>query len=211
MSNQMITVNNDSPDIETKIIEAANNVFLKYGVDKSTMGQIADETGISRTSLNYYFRGKRNLLQKVIISLENKIVPTISILINDDKLSAIDKIESFVDEYINLIIKYPMIPTFMVSELLREPNWIFEFIRQNNLDFEKIFLQINDEIAQGELIPFKFEDLFVNVISLCAFPLVAKPLLMEFFFDKNEEKLAQFMVSRKIEVKRILRKWLKPD
>jgi len=104
-----------------------------------------------------------------------------------------------------------MIPTFMVSELLREPNWIFEFIRQNNLDFEKIFLQINDEIAQGELIPFKFEDLFVNVISLCAFPLVAKPLLMEFFFDKNEEKLAQFMVSRKIEVKRILRKWLKPD
>ena len=207
----MITENNDSPDIETKIIEAANNVFLKYGVDKSTMGQIADETGISRTSLNYYFRGKRNLLQKVIISLENKIVPTISILINDDKLSAIDKIESFVDEYINLIIKYPMIPTFMVSELLREPNWIFEFIRQNNLDFEKIFLQINDEIAQGELIPFKFEDLFVNVISLCAFPLVAKPLLMEFFFDKNEEKLAQFMVSRKIEVKRILRKWLKPD
>ena len=207
----MITENNDSPDIETKIIEAANNVFLKYGVDKSTMGQIADETGISRTSLNYYFRGKRNLLQKVIISLENKIVPTISILINDDNLSAIDKIESFVDEYINLIIKYPMIPTFMVSELLREPNWIFEFIRQNNLDFEKIFLQINDEIAQGELIPFKFEDLFVNVISLCAFPLVAKPLLMEFFFDKNEEKLAQFMVSRKIEVKRILRKWLKPD
>jgi len=211
MSNQMITENNDSPDIETKIIEAANNVFLKYGVDKSTMGQIADEAGISRTSLNYYFRGKRNLLQKVIISLENKIVPTISILINDDKLSAIDKIESFVDEYINLIIKYPMIPTFMVSELLREPNWIFEFIRQNNLNIEKISLQINDEIAQGELIPFKFEDLFVNVISLCAFPLVAKPLLMEFFFDQNEEKLAQFMVSRKNEVKRILRKWLKPD
>ena len=207
----MITVNNDSTDIETKIIEAANNVFFKYGVDKSTMGQIADEAGISRTSLNYYFRSKRNLLQKVIISLENKIVPTISILINDDKLSAIDKIESFVDEYINLIIKYPMIPTFMVSELLREPNWIFEFIRQNNLNIEKISLQINDEIAQGELIPFKFEDLFVNVISLCAFPLVAKPLLMEFFFDKNEEKLAQFMVSRKIEVKRILRKWLKPD
>ena len=72
-------------------------------------------------------------------------------------------------------------------------------------------MQINDEIAQGELIPFKFEDLFVNVISLCAFPLVAKPLLMEFFFDQNEEKLAQFMVSRKNEVKRILRKWLKPD
>jgi len=103
----MITVNNDSTDIETKIIEAANNLFLKYGVDKSTMGQIADEAGISRTSLNYYFRSKRNLLQKVIISLENKIVPTISILINDDNLSAIDKIESFVDEYINLIIKYP--------------------------------------------------------------------------------------------------------
>jgi len=207
----MTNVHYEVQEIEYKILEAANTVFLKYGVDNSTMGQIAEEAGISRTSLNYYFRSKKNLLQKVIINLENKIFPTLFQLINDDRMPLIDKIELFVDEYIDLIIKYPMVPTFMASELLREPNWIFEFIRQNNLDFEKLSLQIDQETAQGKLIPFKFENLFVNVISLCAFPMVAKPLLMEFFFNNNEKELTQFNYSRKIEVKRILRRWLTPD
>lgn len=207
----MTNVHYEVQEIEYKILEAANTVFLKYGVDNSTMGLIAEEAGISRTSLNYYFRSKKNLLQKVIINLENKIFPTLFQLINDDRMPLIDKIELFVDEYIDLIIKYPMVPTFMASELLREPNWIFEFIRQNNLDFEKLSLQIDQETAQGKLIPFKFENLFVNVISLCAFPMVAKPLLMEFFFNNNEKELTQFNYSRKIEVKRILRRWLTPD
>ncbi len=207
----MTNVHYEVQEIEYKILEAANTVFLKYGVDNSTMGQIAEEAGISRTSLNYYFRSKKNLLQKVIINLENKIFPTLFQLINDDRMPLIDKIELFVDEYIDLIIKYPMVPTFMASELLREPNWIFEFIRQNNLDFEKLSLQIDQETAQGKLIPFKFENLFVNVISLCAFPMVAKPLLMDFFFNNNEKELTQFNYSRKIEVKRILRRWLTPD
>ena len=207
----MTNVHYEVQEIEYKILETANTVFLKYGVDNSTMGQIAEEAGISRTSLNYYFRSKKDLLQKVIINLENKIFPTLFQLINDDRMPLIDKIELFVDEYIDLIIKYPMVPTFMASELLREPNWIFEFIRQNNLDFEKLSLQIDQETAQGKLIPFKFENLFVNVISLCAFPMVAKPLLMEFFFNNNEKELTQFNYSRKIEVKRILRRWLTPD
>lgn len=211
MSNQMITENNDSPDIETKIIEAANNVFLKYGVDKSTMGQIADEAGISRTSLNYYFRSKNHLVQKVLNNIENKIIPTISILINDENMPLIVKIELFVDEYIDLVTKYPMVPSFILWELTREPNWIIQFFKERNLNFEILNIEITEEVKMGNVIPFKLEDLFVNILGLCAFPFVSKPLLMEFFFDQNEEKLAQFMVSRKNEVKRILRKWLKPD
>ena len=211
MSNQMITENNDSPDIETKIIEAANNVFLKYGVDKSTMGQIADEAGISRTSLNYYFRSKNHLVQKVLNNIENKIIPTISILINDENMPLIVKIELFVDEYIDLVTKYPMVPSFILWELTREPNWIIQFFKERNLNFEILNIEITEEVKMGNVIPFKLEDLFVNILGLCAFPFVSKPLLMEFFFDQNEEKLFQFMISRKTEVKRILRNWLKPD
>ena len=207
----MITENNDSPDIETKIIEAANNLFLKYGVDKSTMGQIADEAGISRTSLNYYFRSKNHLVQKVLNNIENKIIPTISILINDENMPLIVKIELFVDEYIDLVTKYPMVPSFILWELTREPNWIIQFFKERNLNFEILNIEITEEVKMGNVIPFKLEDLFVNILGLCAFPFVSKPLLMEFFFDQNEEKLFQFMISRKTEVKRILRNWLKPD
>jgi AcrR family transcriptional regulator len=207
----MITINSDGTEIELKIIEAANNVFLKHGVDSATMGQIADEAGISRTSLNYYFRSKNHLVQKVLSNLENKIVPTISVLINDESIPLIVKIELFVDEYIDMVTKNPMVPSFILWELTREPTWIIQFFKQRNLNFERLTIQIADEVKNGKVIAFKFEDLFVNILGLCAFPFVSKPFLMAFFFDQNEEKLSQFMVSRKIEVKRILRNWLKPD
>ena len=207
----MATTDINIAEIETKIIEAANNIFLKYGVDSATMGQIADETGISRTSLNYYFRSKNRLLEKVFSLLESKIIPATLFLIEDESIRMIDKIELFVDEYIDLIAKYPMVPSFIVWELSRDPNWIMQLIQQRNLNFEKLSIQIAEEVEIGTVIPFKFEDLFANIFGLCALPFVTKPVLMELFFDQNEEELSLFIASRKIEVKRILRNWLKPD
>jgi len=211
MSNYMLTTTNDITEIETKIIEAANYVFLKYGVDSTTMGQIAVEAGISRTSLNYYFRSKNHLVKKVLDNLENKIVPAVSALINDENMPLVGKIELFTDKYIDLITKYPMVPSFIIWELNREPNWIIQLVKQRNLNLDKLAIQIADEVKAGKVIPFRLEDLFVNIIGLCAFPIITKALLMEFFFEQKSEKLSQFMVSRKIDVKRILRNWLKPD
>lgn len=207
----MLTTTNDITEIETKIIEAANYVFLKYGVDSTTMGQIAVEAGISRTSLNYYFRSKNHLVKKVLDNLENKIVPAVSALINDENMPLVGKIELFTDKYIDLITKYPMVPSFIIWELNREPNWIIQLVKQRNLNLDKLAIQIADEVKAGKVIPFRLEDLFVNIIGLCAFPIITKALLMEFFFEQKSEKLSQFMVSRKIDVKRILRNWLKPD
>ena len=207
----MNTINNDTNEIEARIIKAANHVFMKYGVGTATMGQIADEAGINRTSLNYYFRSKKHLLQNVLNNLENRIIPTISRLINDDRLAITDKIELFVDEYMDLVAKYPMVPAFILSELTRQPDWIIQFIKRRNLNFEKLTQQIAEEAAQGKVYPIKLEDLFVNIFGLCVFPLLSKPLILEFFFDHNEDQLTEFMTSRKSEVKRIIRNWLKPE
>ena len=207
----MITINNEITEIEIKIIEAANTVFLKNGVDSATMGQIAEVAEISRTSLNYYFRSKNHLVKKVLNNLENKIVPTVSFLLEDENIPLIVKVELFVDEYISLITKYPLVPSFMAWELNRDPNWIIQLIKQRNLNFDKFINQIENEVKDGSVIPFKLEDLFVNILGLCAFPFVTKALLMEFFFEHDEKKISQFMASRKADVKRIIRNWLKPD
>jgi len=138
----MITINNEITEIEIKIIEAANTVFLKNGVDSATMGQIAEVAEISRTSLNYYFRSKNHLVKKVLNNLENKIVPTVSFLLEDENIPLIVKVELFVDEYISLITKYPLVPSFMAWELNRDPNWIIQLIKQRNLNFDKFINQI---------------------------------------------------------------------
>ncbi|MCK9220587.1 MAG: TetR/AcrR family transcriptional regulator [Bacteroidales bacterium] len=207
----MVTEKIDISETELKIIEAANKVFLQYGIENATMGQIADEAGISRTSLNYYFRDKRNLLQKVLTNVETMIIPTISRYLAADEMTLVTKIESFIDDYLDLVTKYPMVPSFILSELTRDPDWVIQVIKMRNLNFGMLSAQIADEVAMGKVRPFNLEDLFVNVLGLCVIPVLSRPLLLEFLFEHNEEKLNQFMVSRKIEVKRIIRNWVKPE
>lgn len=201
--------NSDNSEIELKIIEAANTVFLKYGIENATMGQIADEAEISRTSLNYYFKSKSNLLENVLLNLERQVLPVVSIYLNNNDLSLIEKIELFIDDYLELVIKYPMVPSFILSELNREPGWLIQLIKNRNLNFEKLSVQIADEIEKGTVIPFKLEDLFVNLVGLCVFPIISKPIMMEFFYEQDETKYNQFLNARKTEVKRIIRNWLK--
>jgi len=204
----MIVIDNKASEIEVKIIEAANKVFLKEGIQGTTMGQIADEAGISRTSLNYYFRCKKHLVIHVVNGLENKIVPAVSSLINNEELTILEKIQLFVDEYLSLISKYPMIPNFIFSELSQDPEWFFQALRQRDLDFEKFIIQMDKEISKGQINSFTMEELFVNVFGLCAFPVLIKPILMEFFFQNNKEEIDKFMDLRKNQVKRLINCWL---
>jgi len=104
-----------------------------------------------------------------------------------------------------------MVPTFILAETRRDPKWVIQFFKQRNLSFEKLTDQIKREVSQGNIIPLHLEDLFVNVIGLCLFPILSQPLLMEFFFKDNENEFSKFMDSRHEEVKRIIHNWLKPD
>ena len=46
---------------EDKIVEAAKTVFVQKGMDGARMQHIADEAGINKALLHYYFRTKDKL------------------------------------------------------------------------------------------------------------------------------------------------------
>ena len=46
---------------EEKILTAAKKVFLTRGMDGARMQDIADEAGINKALLHYYFRSKEKL------------------------------------------------------------------------------------------------------------------------------------------------------
>ncbi len=207
----MISLEKENTDIEERIIAAANVCFLKYGLEKATMSRIAREAGISRTSLNYYFRNKNKLLRTFFCAFEDQAIPKLLYLLNDGRIPLAFKIESFVDDYIDLIGRFPMVPPFLITELNRDPGWIIDFFKERKAQFEKLEKQIAAGVAAGKIKPIKPEDLFVTVVGLCVFPILSKPLLLEFFFDQNEERILQFMDSRKKEIKRIIRFWMEPD
>lgn len=62
-----------------QILEAATRRFAHFGVDKTTMNEIADDLGISKASLYYYFPDKLNLyaaaLKKIIDAEQGSETP----------------------------------------------------------------------------------------------------------------------------------------
>jgi len=59
-------------DKKTKVIEAAQEAFLRYGYRRVTMGDIASASGLSRPALYLHFCNKENIFEAVLRSFMAK-------------------------------------------------------------------------------------------------------------------------------------------
>lgn len=71
-------MNNKKIDLEEQIIKKSFKLFLLNGYEKTTIRQIADEVGIGRGHLYYYFKKKEDILLYIYKSILNKIYELIS-------------------------------------------------------------------------------------------------------------------------------------
>jgi len=63
----MLTETKESPsDVREQIIEAAREVFRRYGFRKATMDEIAARVGKQKGALYYYFPGKEELFKAIL-------------------------------------------------------------------------------------------------------------------------------------------------
>lgn len=190
---------NKNKDTEEQILNAAKNVFQQKGMDGARMQQIADEAGINKAMLHYYYRSKQLLFEAVFSNAFSLIAPQLNKILNDDS-SIEDKINNFTNDYISFISKHPYLPNFIIQELNRNPKF-FEKIQQNAAfpTLDKFNTQVAAEVEKGILKPIDGAQLFINIISLNMFPFVATPLIKG-FLKINDKAFKQLMKERKIAV-----------
>lgn len=188
------TVNELDPEV--KILAAAKSVFIRKGLDGATMQEIADEAHISRTSLHYYFRNKDKLFEIIFTESLNKLTPKFNEII-DMPVSLFKKVDFFVDNYVNVLIDNPTLPSLIVHELSRNPKSIVDILKTKGVKLDKLFIQFEIEKMQGKIKDFSITHFIVNIISLCVFPFLAKPLLDEFLFDNDKVPFNAFLEERK--------------
>src|ERR1700759_4757996 len=105
---------------EEKILSAAKKVFLTKGMDGARMQDIADEAGINKALLHYYFRSKDKLFEQIFLDVAGALLPRIFAILESDR-GLFEKIESFCDEYISQLIETPYVPIFILNEIHRQP------------------------------------------------------------------------------------------
>src|SRR6476660_1032223 len=162
---------------EQKILNAAKKVFLTKGMDGARMQDIADEAGINKALLHYYFRSKDKLFEQIFLEVASSMLPHIfSIFQSDDTLFT--KIEKFCDAYITQQIKTPYVPIFILNEINRQPQAFLKKVLGNTRPpVDKLMLQIDQEIKAGIIKPIDPLQLLLNTLSLCIFPFLASPMI----------------------------------
>jgi AcrR family transcriptional regulator len=190
-------------DTEQIILLAAKEVFFKKGYDGARMQEIADEAGMNKALLHYYFRSKDKLFEAIFNDAFQKFIPRMVEKMASDA-SFEEKIISFVDNYITVIMEVPQIPNFILTEINRNPERIVEIMKKIGMQPEIIISGIQKDIEEGKIIAVNPKHLLINIIALCVFPFVAKPLLQNMLFDNNSGDYHTFLLERKKEVSQFI-------
>jgi len=190
---------NKDSKTENKILTSAKKVFQIKGMDGARMQEIADKAKINKAMLHYYYRSKKMLFEAVFNNAFKLLAPQLNTILNDDS-SIEDKIKNFTSNYISFIIKHPYLPTFIIQELNRNPEFILKMKEQSGFpNIDKFKKQVELEVKNRKIKPIKGEQLFINILALNIFPFIATPLVKALTnMDKKEFK--QLMNVRKTEV-----------
>ena len=197
MDNEIIQNIDDSA--ERKILEAAKRVFQHKGMFGARMQEIADEAGINKAMLHYYFRSKDKLFDAVFQDAAKNFFSKIRELISVDK-PLIEKIEYFVENYIELLLQNAFIPAFIITEVHQNPDRIKNMFLQSGVNPELIFSNdIKSAISLGIIHPIDPKQLIINIVGLCVFPVAAKPIITN-MLKLREDEYQLFIEVRKKEV-----------
>lgn len=202
-------MNTQKDSTEEKIVEAAKVVFVRKGMDGARMQEIADEAGINKALLHYYFRSKEKLFDAIFERVIQFAFPTISGIIFSE-MAFRPKVERAVDTYLDLLIKHPYLPAFILKEVNRDASLLFKLIKKLGFNVEPVKKVIREAMDRGEIIRMEPEHLVVNVVSLCVFPFAARPVISYVAFDLDEKATRAFFEERKKVVKSFVWRAIEP-
>ena len=190
---------------EERIKAAARKVFHQKGFAGTRTRDIAEEAGINHAMLNYYFRSKEKLFEMVMMETMAQFFKGVKLMLNDESTSLDEKIDLIVSNYVDLLLKEPELPTFILNEVRPNPQ---AFVEQNPikeaLTHSVLTRQYAEAVARGEITEPNLMQAILNVIGLVIFPFIAKPILTS-IINIPEEQYKVLMLQRKT----LIPQWIK--
>lgn len=170
MSNQ-----NKKDQTQELIKDTAKNLFFVQGKFNATTQEIADEAGVNRTLINYYFRSRDNLIQ-IIFNEAQRVEKEKSEIIMNSDLPLKQKISEFIEGSLSTSLQYPYLETYIVSQINKGT------CHQKDIeekDLKRLYDDIEKEMDKGNIEKMAPVQFLINMVSLLVFPSAVRPLLME--------------------------------
>lgn len=179
-----------------RILAAARELFMKYGVDRVSMRDIAAHAHINLSLTNYYFITKENLLMQILADGIRRVA-TNQRTILDSESPIEEKIREYIDCYIDALVKDPLLVSFVLSTLHRYAEKAVELESVGLLySSDKFAQQVRQAADMGIIKPTDPEQLYVNMLSLILFPFSIKGLVQH-KTNSTDNEMQAFMDARR--------------
>jgi AcrR family transcriptional regulator len=204
--------NKKKDDARMRILDAADSVFVRRGIDGARMQDIADRARVNKALLHYYFRSKTGLARAVWLRIAASFVPGVFEMLASD-ISLDEKIGRFVDTYHAVLSRHPYLMVFALSEAARRPELVNDFYsaerrRAARRMISKLQAQISDRTKRTKSRPVSAEQFFVTLVGSCLFPFASRVLLVE-VVGINPAKVQDFMERRRKDLPTFLKRALR--
>lgn len=180
-----------------KILDAALNEFASHGFGGARMDRIARTAGVNKAMIFYYYSSKQNLYHTIIKEAIGELIPKVQQSIVRST-SPEQFLETLPEVYIRFFFTKLDFLKMIGFEMIQNPDYITsfvaEFINNNPLSppffIKKKILEWNKKGLIREPDPVHF---FLNIIPLCLFSFLGKPMVEAIFGRKitNNEAYLQ--------------------
>jgi TetR/AcrR family transcriptional regulator len=207
----------DDGKTEKRILEAAKAVFIRHGTAGARMQDIAEEAGVNQALLHYYFRSKDRLAQAVFRDIAGRMVPSLVAVFGSES-SIEQKVEQFVHLYIDVVRQSPFIPGYIVAELHFNPERLTalasEIAGAHPASVMQSFIprlgaQLDEHVRIGAMRTISPAHFLVNLVALCVFPFLARPVL-RIVFGQDDAAFSRFLDERREELPDFILNALRP-
>lgn len=185
---------------EEKILEAATAVFVEKGKAGARMQEIADEAGINKALLHYYYRSKDKLFESVFsIVIKQMLLPKVlKILHNEEDVFVL--LRRFSEFYVETLIKNPFLPLFVIEEINKNPNRLSSLFLKSGIPVVDIIGRFEKAMDDGIIRRMDPRQIIINLISMCIFPFAARNMVLPIVFQNDKKYYKKFLESRKTEI-----------
>lgn len=194
---------------EALILDAAMKVFTRKGFAAARTEEIAKEAGINRALLHYYYRDKQTMFNLIFETRFKEFFKGLFVIFEADNISIFEKIKRMVDHEISTLTKHPDLARFIITEIAHQPELLIEYGKKLGVN-PRIFIegfekQVEREVSEGLIKPIEGKQLLINIMSLCIYPFVAKPVIQTMMAmdesayykmtEQRKEEVSEFIIT----------------
>lgn len=165
-----------SADTRAEIIEAARAEFFTHGYDGTRLQKIADQIGVTKAMIHYYFNTKRELFERVYHQSIYEIFGGIDEVLEKD-IPLFKKIEQLVETCLQKSENHPRVLAFVVTESSRKADWLQPiFEEQIQLELQAFNNELDEAASNYQIASVDAQNLLLNIFSLCYYPAISSAI-----------------------------------